>query len=222
MNLYSFEDFSCIFGLNTLCLGVVLYELKNRIFMKVTISGHHMQTGESLQEYVKERADGVVGKYFPNAISIHIVFEKQSYLYKCDINLNDGTGRKMVIKSSCSSDDVYTSFDSALMKLEKQLRRYKSKINNKSSRMKTSEALQEIIATKYVISPADNAESECEDNPIIVAEKKVEVETLYVNEAVMKMDLANLPALMFKNIKTGRMNVVYYRKDGNISWVDSQ
>ena len=38
----------------------------------------------------------------------------------------------------------------------------------------------------------------------------------------MKMDLENLPALMFENIKTNRINVVYYRKDGNISWVDSK
>ena len=45
--------------------------------MKVTIDGHHMQTGESLQEYVNERSGDVVSKYFPNAISMHIVFEKQ-------------------------------------------------------------------------------------------------------------------------------------------------
>ena len=37
----------------------------------------------------------------------------------------------------------------------------------------------------------------------------------------MKMDLEDLPALMFRNVKTDRINVVYYRKDGNISWVDS-
>jgi hypothetical protein len=38
----------------------------------------------------------------------------------------------------------------------------------------------------------------------------------------MKMDLENLPALMFENIKNNRINIVYYRKDGNISWVDSK
>ncbi len=192
--------------------------------MKVTISGHHMSTGSSLQEYVTERASGVVLKYFPNAISANVLFEKEGYLYICDINLNEGTGRKILIRSSCSSDDPYSSFDSALMKLEKQLRRYKSKISDKSTRAKTSEAIEVIAATKYVISPNREVIEEDieEDHPVIIAEKKLEIETLSVSDAVMKMDLGNLPALMFKNIKNDRINVVYYRKDGNISWVDSK
>jgi ribosomal subunit interface protein len=192
--------------------------------MKVTISGHHMNTGSSLQEYVTERASGVVLRYFPNAVSANILFEKQGHLYICDINLNEGTGRKILVRSSCSSDDPYSSFDSSMMKLEKQLRRYKSKISYKASRPKTSDAIEVISATKYVISPTrEIAEGDdTEDNPVIIAEKQVEIETLSVSDAVMRMDLANLPALMFKNIKNDRMNVVYYRKDGNISWVDSK
>ncbi len=60
------------------------------------------------------------------------------------------------------------------------------------------------------------------DNPVIIAEKSVEILTLSVSGAVMKMDLENLPALMFQNSHTNRMNVVYYRRDGNISWIDSK
>ena len=60
------------------------------------------------------------------------------------------------------------------------------------------------------------------DNPAIIAEKPTQVLPISVGEAVMKMDLENLPALMFENVKTGRINVVYYRRDGNISWVDSK
>ena len=59
------------------------------------------------------------------------------------------------------------------------------------------------------------------DNPVIVAEKATKILKLSVGQAVMKMDLEDLPALMFRNVKTDRINVVYYRKDGNISWVDS-
>jgi len=39
---------------------------------------------------------------------------------------------------------------------------------------------------------------------------------------VMRMDLADLPALMFYNANSGHLNVVYRRADGNISWVDPQ
>ena len=82
-------------------------------------------------------------------------------------------------------------------------------------------------STKYVISPTkiDDEDDETKeidfDNPVIVAEKATKILKLSVGQAVMKMDLEDLPALMFRNVKTDRINVVYYRKDGNISWVDS-
>ena len=131
----------------------------------------------------------------------------------------------MVIKSSASSDDVYFAFDAALSKVEKQLRKYKSKLKDHSSKMKVSEISPD--STKYVISPTkiDDEDDETKeidfDNPVIVAEKATKILKLSVGQAVMKMDLEDLPALMFRNVKTDRINVVYYRKDGNISWVDS-
>ena len=90
--------------------------------------------------------------------------------------------------------------------------------------MKVSEVIP--TTTKYVISPT-KIDDEVEDqeidldNPVIVAEKATKILKLSVGQAVMKMDLEDLPALMFRNVKTDRINVVYYRKDGNISWVDS-
>jgi hypothetical protein len=131
----------------------------------------------------------------------------------------------VVIKSSASSDDVYFAFDAALSKVEKQLRKYKSKLKDHSSKMKVSEISPD--STKYVISPTkiDDEDDETKeidfDNPVIVAEKATKILKLSVGQAVMKMDLEDLPALMFRNVKTDRINVVYYRKDGNISWVDS-
>lgn len=190
--------------------------------MQVDISGQHMSVGQSLNQYVDGRLKEVVGKYFSNAPSTNVHFSKQGHEFKCDIVLHEGTGRHVVIKSNNSSDEVYNAFDIALSKLEKQMRKYKSKLNNHHRGVKTSEISAD--AVKYVIS-SKSAEEEQEfdiDNPAIVAEKPTQVLPLTVGEAVMKMDLENLPALMFENAKTGRVNVVYYRKDGNISWVDSK
>ena len=54
----------------------------------------------------------------------------------------------------------------------------------------------------------------------IIAEKPTSVDTITVSQAVMKMDLQDLPAVMFRNVSNGRINVVYRRADGNVSWVD--
>ncbi len=190
--------------------------------MQISIAGHHISLCSSLQEYVKKRTTEVIQKYFEHAISAAIHFSKQGFQVVCEVVVNDGTGRHVIIKSDASSDEIYSAFDIAAVKLEKQLRKYKSKINDHHNKIKAS--LVGFEATKYIIRPYADSEEEnnAEGNPVIIAEQPIEVLPLSVSEAVMKMDLENFPALMFQNANTGRINVVYYRRDGNISWVDSK
>jgi hypothetical protein len=56
--------------------------------------------------------------------------------------------------------------------------------------------------------------------PLIVAEMLTEVPTLSVGEAVMRLDLGNHPALMFRNAAHGGYNMIYRRPDGHIGWID--
>jgi hypothetical protein len=56
--------------------------------------------------------------------------------------------------------------------------------------------------------------------PVVIAEMATEVPTLSVSEAVMRMDLEDSPALMFRNRAHGGLNMVYRRGDGNVGWVD--
>lgn len=188
--------------------------------MNVSIAGQHITIGTSLSEYVEERIQDVTKKYFDKAVGCNVHFTKENFEYLCDIVLHEGTGRHMTIRSNAKSDDIYSAFDMSLTKLEKQLRKYKSKLKDRHNRVKASET--QIKATKYIISPYQGQLDEMpDDTPKIIAEKPSTIMTLSVSEAVMKMDLENLPALMFNNDKTGRINIVYHRRDGNISWVDS-
>ena len=185
--------------------------------MNITIAGQHMSVGNAMQEYANEKLGHVIERYFDHATSANVHFLKTGYLFKCEILVHDGTGRHTMIKGDAECDDVYSSFDLALTKCEKQLRKYKSRLKDRHHKVKAAET--DFGAVKYVIAP--HREEAIGDNPAIIAEKKVPIEELTVSEAVMKMDLENLPAVMFKNLKNGRLNVVYYRNDGNISWVDS-
>ncbi|MFV9868260.1 MAG: ribosome-associated translation inhibitor RaiA [Rickettsia slovaca] len=190
--------------------------------MIISVSGQHISIGNNLQEYSKERATQVVKKYFTNIINIDIHFSKEGINFKCDIIVKYGSGKHNIVKSNDSCSDIYVAFDKAMSKLEKQLRKYKSKFkNHHAGKVKTSEIAYE--GTKYIINPQSDSETsnaEDNDNPAIIAEKPVEILKLSVKEAVMQMDLEDLPAVVFKNINNDRINIVYYRKDGNISWVD--
>ncbi len=195
--------------------------------MEISIIGQHINLGTSFQDYIKSKVNEIAHKYFPHPIWTKIHFNKHGYQFHCDIVINEGTGHHYSIKSDGISDEIYSSFDLALVKLKKQLRKYKTKLQNRHAKVKHSEIINSL---KYEISPYsdtkdDELDNEAEEilesnNPVIIAETSIGIATLDVSQAVMIMDLEDLPALVFKNSKTERMNLVYYKKSGNIAWID--
>ena len=185
--------------------------------MKVLVSGQHMNVGESFQTHIEASLDKKVKKYFENAIqaTVNIIKQKQ-HLFKAEIMVNEGTGNRVLIRSESEASDPHDCFEEALTKIEKQLRRYKERIKN-HHKNKEQRAIE---GKKYTISYFSEEDTHAE-MPVIIAEKPTVIEKLTVSEAVMKMDLLDVPALLFVNSGNLRLNIVYYRKDGNIAWVDS-
>lgn len=189
--------------------------------MKVLISGHHINLGESLTSHIDLKIKEVTTKYFENPVTASIkVTKEKSHIIATEILINEGTGSRVIIKSSANDDDAYRSFDAALAKVEMQLKKHKNRIKNHHKSKDARAAAVE--AKKYILSSAAY-ESDAEDEhgaPAIIAEKQADIETLSIGDAVMKMDLEDLSTLVFINKGSKKVNVVYYRKDGNISWVE--
>lgn len=206
--------------------------------MQIKVTGANTDIGQSLTQYVEENLQKSVKKYFENAVSAVVHFSKHNNTYKAVITVNEGVKGGINVKSDAQAGDAYGAFNEACEKSAKQLRRYKRRI--KSYRQKgggiKSVELENIAfdAVKYVLPSvaydefegeeiANNQEkiAEFDDSSLeIIDEKSTDIEILTIEEAIMKMDLQNLPALVFINDKNKRLNVVYHRKDGNISLVD--
>lgn len=201
--------------------------------MKISVSGRNIKVGEITTKYAITALEKCVKKYFEKTMFGHVVMSKNTKnagLFHTSIIVNCGPDdRNITIKSHADEDDAHKSIDSAIHIIEKQLSRYKDKI--KKHYKKTKEHKDDILslsATKYVI-PIENNDDILDDDitggdengPAIIAEKQVSVDMMGVGDAVMQMDLQNLPAYLFINISTKKLSLVYYRKDGNISWVDS-
>ena len=186
--------------------------------MQVIVSGKHLDIGDSLRNHIVDSVEHNVVKFFERAIKAHVIVSKQNYFFKTDIIVNEGTGTGIIIKSNAESEDPYISFDDAMKKLSKQLHKYKTKIKNHHKRK--IEPSNFVESRKYVI--AADQDEEIGDAPAIIAEKPFKLEKMSVADAVMHMDLMDLPAYMFINNQTGVANIVYYRKDGNISWITKQ
>lgn len=190
--------------------------------MQITVSGKGVDVGAALQSHIETQLEEHVKKYIDRVTSVSVVISREAHLFRVDITGNLGTHSGLVVRSRGSSEDVYAAFDEALEKASKQLRRYKRKITNhhKLTHEQQAEVINHSSATKYVISPDAGEHDEEKQAGLIIAEKPTAIEKMTVSEAVMKMDLQDLPAVMFFNSAHGRLNVVYRRADGNISWVD--
>lgn len=188
--------------------------------MQLNISGRHVDLGEAFRTHADKRLQENIHKYIDRVNHVEVVVAKEAGQFRVDIHGNTGTHAGLVVKSQGMAQDVYAAFDEAATRIEKQLRRYKRRLKDHHASKSDKAALY--VAKKYVLQTEHHEELEEEGAPAVIAEKPTAIERLSVREAVMKMDLADLPALMFFNSSHGRLNVVYRRVDGNISWVDPE
>lgn len=201
--------------------------------MDIRVVGSNMEVGNSLEQHVRERLEVSVKKYFENAVNANVFFTKNKNSFKANIVVNEGVSN-INIKSDAESGEVYSCFENALEKASKQLRRYKGKIKTyrrSQGGFKSVDIRDQILEVPKYVIPAvpyglfDEIEEEEKyvdekESLKIIEEKTAKIEELSVDEAIMKMDLSDLPALVFVNKDNQRINVVYTRKDGNISWID--
>ena len=187
--------------------------------MEIKISGQNMQVGDSLKSHVEELLIDKVKKYFSSPISADVIFVKEGKFFKVNIVLNEGVKKGVMIRGNATCDEPYSAFDKSAHRIAKQLRRYHSRITDHNIAIRHHKDEDIIEGKKYILS--DDGQDFAEDNAIIIAEKQANIDILTVSEAVMQMNLAHLPALMFVDKKSGNISVVYHREDGNVSWVDS-
>ncbi len=184
--------------------------------MQVIVSGKQVEIGESFRAYAEKRMREGISKYLDRVTQVQVVASREAHLFRVDVTANTGTHAGVIIRGRADSGDIYAALDGAAEKIEKQLRRYKRRLTDHHK--ETHHALPPARpAKKYVLKDEEEASGE---TPLIIAEKPTEIERLSVSAAVMKMDLSDLPALLFINSANDRLNVVYRRADGNISWVD--
>jgi ribosomal subunit interface protein len=184
--------------------------------MDIRVSGHQVDTGAALQTHAEERLAAVVSKYFARAIASTITFSRAPQgAFRCDIVTHVSQG--LVLKGSAQAQDAHVALDQAAEKIDKQLRRYKRRLNDRHDQVAHAQRVEEAA---YVVFEDESAAEEPSSAPVVIAETRVDVPEATVSDAVMMLDLRNTTALLFKNAGTGRHNMVYRRGDGSIGWVE--
>ncbi len=189
--------------------------------MTLRISGKSISVGEALRSRVSERTDEVLRKYFDGNYSGHITLSKDGFGFRTDCSLHLDSG--ITLEADSNATDAYASADQALVMIEKRLRRYKSRLKDRSARKTyaANAALADIDAPSYVIeAPAEGDEEVTAYSPVIIAEATTSLKQLSISEAVMELDLTGAACIVFQHGSSGRVNIIYRRTDGNVGWVD--
>jgi ribosomal subunit interface protein len=192
--------------------------------MRIRVSGKDIDVGESLQTHVNRELGESLGKYAGRPTDATVTFSRDGHLYCCEIFVHLSTG--LVGQATGGAAEVYAAFEAAREKMAKQLRRHKRRL--KDHHKERPNPVDTVPAGSFVLAPFDEDEEGEEDaqvqngeaGPTIIAETELRVPSLSVGEAVMQMELAHAPVLVFRNEKGGAINVVYKREDGNIGWID--
>jgi ribosomal subunit interface protein len=188
--------------------------------MRITVSGKQLELSEALRTRVEQGLDTITNKYFDHALEAHVTFSRARSFFTCDINVHAGPG--LMLRGEGEAADANAAFDDAAEHIAKRLRRYRRRVNDHARDLAHRERPQ--AARQYVLrqeeDTAGNGEIKSATYATVVAETPTEIAVLTVSDAVMRMDLADQPVMMFRNSATGVLNVVYRRSDGHIGWID--
>lgn len=192
--------------------------------MQINISGKNMDTGAAFQEHAHNALNNVVEKYFQNAVSGHITLEKAESGFT--VRARVALSRRIELEATGQAGDAHTALDAAMTHAEKRLRRHKRRLKNHRNAVTIGEeedaimtAPMKVYASSEQVNTSDDAKSDEELVPVF-ADMSYDIETLSVDQAVMRLELSGANMLMFRNANHLGLNVVHFREDGTIGWID--
>ena len=192
--------------------------------MAVSVIGHQMDVGEALRGHAEAELARVFEKYFGQAIEAKVVMSKEAHSFRATLSAH--IGRNIRVEARGQSDGAYAAFDEAAERLAKRLRRHKRRLrddHDQRGELRAAKARYLVLAGEGPGSDEEEgAAPEAGAAPLVVAEMETEIATLSVSDAVMRLDLADLPVLLFRSSGHGGLNLVYRRPDGNIGWIDPE
>ena len=187
--------------------------------MTLRVSGKNLDIGESLRQHVSNKVEGMVARYFNGTVGGHVVIAREGSGYRSDCTLLLSSG--VSLHAEGRAHEPYPCFEQAAQKIEGRLRRYKQRLKGRGAPETAGPAESPVTVTNYLVeAPTDDEEPADGFNPVVVAEGTERLKTLSVASAVAELDLSGAPVVVFAHAGSGRVNIVYRRRDGAIGWID--
>lgn len=176
--------------------------------MEIIIHGNKLKITDSMKGYIEEKLDKL-NKYLEDSENVRatVIVKVKNHEQRVEITI---PLKAFILRSEESKDDFYAAVDKTIDKLERQIRKNKTRIMSKQ--VKTNR--------DFVVSAFSDEDSS--DDKKILKRKKVEVKPMNEEEAILQMELLGHQFYMYKDSETNQVAVVYKRTDGNYGVIESE
>lgn len=176
--------------------------------MKYTIRGEKVEVTDAIKDYVIDKLSKI-DKYFdtPEEVNANVLVRVKNREQKVEVTINTSLFQ---IRAEESHSDLYAAIDLVSDKVERQIRKNKTKLKNRYDKAQINEMFFDY----------EDEEDNYEEN-LIKKRKKVELKPMDEEEAILQMELLDHDFYIFKNIETDSICAIYKRKDGYYGIMDT-
>lgn len=195
--------------------------------MQFSVTFRHMEASEALKSYAKERMDRI-RKYLPDPIACHVVFGVERHHHRVDVNFQLHNG--LAIAGHETTENMYSSIDLVIAKIERQVRRYKGKIEEQRVRPHHVEPLpwshsivKEALGEPAAPAPAPAPEAtSASPTYTVVKTEEFHANPMTVDDAIAQLELTHASVLVFRSTDAdNRVAVIYRRDDGSFGLIET-
>jgi len=177
--------------------------------MKIILSGKNMNIGETLKKQVDKKIRKIE-KYFKPNVDVQVTMSTEGYRNIVEVTIPfDG----VVIRAEESTDDMFTSLDRVIEKLEKQIHKHRTKLEKK-----LKEGAFKFDGVEFASGVSENEEIKGR----IIRNKRFAIKPMTEDEALTQIDLLGHSFFVFLNAETDYVNVLYKRNDGNYGLIEPE
>jgi len=190
--------------------------------MRYVIRGNNLEVTDALREYV-ERKLSRMEKYF-DAVQDAQGYVSMSIIrgeHKVEVTI---PLPGLILRAEESSDDMYASVDLVVEKLERQIRKFKTRVNRKprqDASFRTYWKENGSGLTKS-LTAVEESEEAVDDDLEIVRTKRFNLKPMDTEEAILQMDMLGHNFFVFTNATTDQVNVIYRRRDGKYGLIEPE
>lgn len=177
--------------------------------MEILVRGDKIKVTKAIQDYTKEKLSRI-NKYIGDSedVKATVVVNVKGYNQKVEVTI---PLKNVILRAEETREDLYAAIDVVVDKLERQIRKNKTKLQSKKMREK--------LAKDFMFDAIEAEENEDEK---IVKRKTIEVKPMSEEEAILQMELLEHQFYIFKDAETSNIAVVYKRKEGNYGIIESE